>query len=96
MKSTGKRDESEKKLILGFRLVLESEDRRTKRRKMEFSGAGTYGMSIIVAILSAFVLSGEGPLADLESSGVQPTWVFDDIAALHRALREGEEYGQHR
>ena len=25
---------------------------------MEFSGAGTYGMSIIVAILSAFVLSG--------------------------------------
>ena len=45
---------------------------------------------------SAFVLSGEGTLADLESSGVQPTWVFDDIAALHRALREGEEYGQHR
>ena len=25
---------------------------------MEFSGIGTYGMSIVVAILSAFVLSG--------------------------------------
>lgn len=34
---------------------------------------------------AAFVLSGEGTLADLEQSGVKPTWVFDDIAALHRA-----------
>ena len=45
---------------------------------------------------SAFVLSGEGTLADLEASQVKPTWVFDDIAALHRALREEENHGQHR
>ena len=34
---------------------------------------------------TAFVLSGEGTRADLEAGGVKPTWVFDDIAALHRA-----------
>ena len=34
---------------------------------------------------TAFVLSGEGTVADLEASTVKPTWVFDDIAALHRA-----------
>ena len=34
---------------------------------------------------TAFVLSGEGTLADLEDSEVKPTWVFEDIAALHRA-----------
>ena len=34
---------------------------------------------------TAFVLSGEGTPADLEASDVKPTWVFDDIAALHRA-----------
>ena len=35
---------------------------------------------------TAFVLSGEGTRADLEGEGaVHPTWVFDDIAALHRA-----------
>lgn len=34
---------------------------------------------------TAFVLSGEGKLADLEASEVRPTWVFDDITALHRA-----------
>ena len=45
---------------------------------------------------TAFVLSGEGTLADLAASDVKPTWVFDDIAALHRALREGEDHGQHR
>lgn len=44
---------------------------------------------------AAFVLSGEGTLADLETSDVKPTWVFDDIAALHRALREEENHGQH-
>lgn len=44
---------------------------------------------------AAFVLSGEGTLSDLETSDVQPTWVFDDIAALHRALREEENHGQH-
>ena len=38
---------------------------------------------------TAFVLSGEGTLADLEASEVKPTWVFDDIAALHRAWKEG-------
>ncbi|MBD5133941.1 MAG: HAD-IIA family hydrolase [Clostridiales bacterium] len=34
---------------------------------------------------TAFVLSGEGTLADLETSEIKPTWIFDDIAALHRA-----------
>ena len=34
---------------------------------------------------TAFVLSGEGTLADLEASEVKPTWVFEDIGALHRA-----------
>lgn len=34
---------------------------------------------------TAFVLSGEGTREDLEWDGaVRPTWVFDDIAALHR------------
>ena len=36
---------------------------------------------------TAFVLSGEGTPADLEASEVKPTYVFDDIAALHAALR---------
>lgn len=34
---------------------------------------------------TAFVLSGEGTLADLEASQVRPTWVFEDIGQLHRA-----------
>lgn len=38
---------------------------------------------------TAFVLSGEGTLADLKISDVKPTWVFENIAALHRAW-EGE------
>ena len=38
---------------------------------------------------TAFVLSGEGTLADLDSSEIKPTWVFENIAALHRAW-EGE------
>ncbi len=37
---------------------------------------------------TAFVLSGEGTLADLEASEIKPTYVFDDIAALLAALRE--------
>ncbi len=41
-------------------------------------------------INTAFVLSGEGTLADLEASEVKPTWAFDDIAALHRAWEKGE------
>lgn len=36
-------------------------------------------------VQTAFVLSGEGTMDDLETSEVKPTWVFDDIAALHRA-----------
>lgn len=40
---------------------------------------------------TAFVLSGEGTLEDLEKSDVKPTWVFDDIAALHRAWEEKAE-----
>lgn len=31
-----------------------------------------------------FVLSGEGTRRDLETSGVQPTWVMEDIAQVHR------------
>ena len=38
---------------------------------------------------TAFVLSGEGTLSDLEASEVKPTWVFENIAALHRAWEEG-------
>jgi len=34
---------------------------------------------------TVFVLSGEGTLADVEASEKKPTWIFDDIAALHRA-----------
>ena len=34
---------------------------------------------------TAFVLSGEGTLDDLEQSGVKPTWVFRDIGELHQA-----------
>jgi len=34
---------------------------------------------------TVFVLSGEGTRADLAASEGKPTWVFDDIAALHRA-----------
>lgn len=37
---------------------------------------------------AAFVLSGEGTLEDLERSDVKPAWVFDDIAALHRAWND--------
>lgn len=36
---------------------------------------------------TAFVLSGEGTLADLEASEVKPTYVLDDIAALLAELR---------
>ena len=36
---------------------------------------------------TAFVLSGEGTLADLETSEVKPTYVFDDIAALLSAVK---------
>ena len=37
---------------------------------------------------TAFILSGEGTLEDLERSDVKPTYIFDDIAALDRAWRE--------
>lgn len=41
---------------------------------------------------TAFVLSGEGTLADLDSGeAVKPTWVFDDIGALHRAWKGERE-----
>lgn len=43
---------------------------------------------INAGIDTAFVLSGEGTPADLEGSQVKPTWVFDDISALHRAWAE--------
>lgn len=37
---------------------------------------------------TAFVLSGEGTKADLARSPVRPTWVFEDIAGLHRAWEQ--------
>ncbi|MDE6880142.1 MAG: HAD hydrolase-like protein [Oscillospiraceae bacterium] len=37
---------------------------------------------------TAFVLSGEGTLRELEGSQVQPTWIFDNITALHRAWKK--------
>ena len=36
---------------------------------------------------TAFVLSGEGTMEDLEASDVKPTWVFDDVAALLAAMK---------
>ncbi len=42
---------------------------------------------------TVFVLSGEGTLADLETSEVKPTWVFDDIEDLRRAW-EAERAGR--
>ena len=41
---------------------------------------------------TAFVLSGEGTLEDLERSDVKPTYIFDDIAALDRAWREAWDH----
>ena len=35
---------------------------------------------------TAFVLSGEGTMEDLDASDVKPTWVFDDIAAILAAM----------
>ena len=37
---------------------------------------------------TVFVLSGEGTLTDLETSETKPTWIFDDISALHKALEQ--------
>ena len=37
---------------------------------------------------TVFVLSGEGTMNDLAESDVKPTYVMDDISALHRALTE--------
>lgn len=35
---------------------------------------------------TAFVLSGEGTMEDLDASDVKPTWIFDDIAAILAAM----------
>ena len=43
---------------------------------------------INAGIDTAFLLSGEGTPADLAASDVKPTWIFDDIAALHRAWKK--------
>ena len=40
---------------------------------------------------TAFVLSGEGKIEDAVFSEVKPTWIFDDITALHRAWKKEEE-----
>ena len=37
---------------------------------------------------TVFVLSGEGTAADAAASSFRPTWVFEDIAAMHRAWAE--------
>lgn len=37
---------------------------------------------------TAFVLSGDGTLADAEASEAKPTWIFEDITALQRAWEE--------
>ena len=37
---------------------------------------------------TVFVLSGEGTMADVEASEKKPTWIFDDIIALHQAWEE--------
>lgn len=36
---------------------------------------------------TAFVLSGEGTMDDLAASDVKPTWVFEDISAIHSAMQ---------
>ena len=38
---------------------------------------------------TVFVLSGEGTRADAEKSEAKPTWIFDDISALHKAWEAG-------
>lgn len=39
---------------------------------------------------TVFVLSGEGTAADAAASRFQPTWIFEDIAAMHRAWAAGQ------
>ena len=45
---------------------------------------------VSAGIDTVFVLSGEGTLADLETSDVKPAYVLDDIAALLAAVRRGK------
>ena len=42
---------------------------------------------------TAFVLSGEGTMADA-AAGPPPTWIFDNIAALHRAWEAARRQGE--
>lgn len=42
---------------------------------------------------TVFVLSGEGTMKDVEESAKKPTWIFDDIIALHKAW-EKEKSGK--
>jgi len=37
---------------------------------------------------TAFVLSGEGTMADVDATDKKPTWIFHDIAALHKAWKK--------
>ena len=37
---------------------------------------------------AAFVLSGEGTLDDVEKTGIRPTFVFQDVGELTRAMSE--------
>lgn len=39
---------------------------------------------------TVFVLSGEGVLEDIPKYNVHPTWIYPDIGAVLRALKEGE------
>ncbi len=37
---------------------------------------------------TCFVLSGEGTEADIEKTGIRPTYVFRDIEELHRRIKD--------
>ena len=43
---------------------------------------------------TAFVLSGDGTMDDVEASGEKPTWVFEDIAALGEAWVKAKDSGR--
>ena len=62
-----------------------------KREQVSFVGDRLYtdvACGVNAGVDTAFVLSGEGTLEDLERSDVKPAYIFDDIAALDRAWRE--------
>ena len=44
--------------------------------------------AVNAGIDSIFVLSGEGTREDIETYGIRPTWVYDDINAVFRAWED--------